>query len=119
MMKQRQKQSMHKGQKLALKVMKGMQFKKLSDNHKYNARKPQTMPIVKAFLLTWKLIVWKTKLITIIDGYVRLVTMTLLSLLLAYWLNLSGMALFIVVTIGILIDIHDIAMKFITEKPLI
>ncbi len=69
-------------------------------------------------MLLWKLILLKTKILTTVDDYIRLVTMTGLALLLGFWLDISGLPLMILVSIGIAIDIHDLAMKFVEEKPL-
>ncbi len=68
-------------------------------------------------MLLWQLIILKTKIITILDDYIRLVAMTLLALLAAHVLDLSGLAFLIVLSIGVAIDVHDIAMKFVEGKP--
>lgn len=67
----------------------------------------------------FKLIVWKTKFLTSIDDWIRLVTMTLIALLLASWLNLSGLAFTAVVAIGVAIDVHDVVDKAMQEKPIV
>lgn len=67
----------------------------------------------------WQLIVWKTKFLTTIDDWIRLGTMTLISLLLASWLNLSGLVFTAVVAIGIAIDVHDVVSKAMEEKPIV
>ncbi|MBI2144438.1 hypothetical protein HYU17_04795 [Candidatus Woesearchaeota archaeon] len=67
----------------------------------------------------WKLIVWKTKFLTMVDDWIRLGTMTMIALLLASWLNLSGLAFTAVVAVGVAIDVHDIAEKAMQGKPII
>ncbi len=67
----------------------------------------------------WKMLIFNTKIITTVDDYVRLVAMTAISLLITFWLDLSGIAFMVVVGIGVAIDIHDVAIKFIEEKPIL
>ncbi len=69
--------------------------------------------------MLWKLLVLNTRIITKVDDYIRLVAMTALSLLITFWLDLSGILFLLVVGIGIAIDVHDIAVKFIEEKPIL
>ena len=67
----------------------------------------------------WQLIVWKTKFLTSIDDWIRLGTMTLISLLIASWLNLSGIAFTAIVAVGVAIDVHDIVEKAMEGKPIV
>lgn len=67
----------------------------------------------------WQLIVWKTKFLTSIDDWIRLGTMTMIALLLASWLGLSGLAFTAVVAVGVAIDVHDVAAKAMEGKPII
>ena len=67
----------------------------------------------------FKLIVWKTKFLTSIDDWIRLGTMTMIALLLASWLGLSGLALTAVVAVGVAIDVHDIVEKAMAGKPIV
>lgn len=67
----------------------------------------------------WQLIVWKTKLLTTIDDWIRLGTMTIITLLLASWLNLSGILFTAIVAVGIAIDVHDIVEKAMEGKPIV
>ncbi len=60
-----------------------------------------------------------TRVITQVDNYVRLVGMTLLALVVGYWLGLSGRWLFFIVGLGMLIDLHDIASKFVAEDQIV
>ena len=66
-----------------------------------------------------KLIVAKTKFLTTIDDYIRLVTMTFIAFLIAKTLNLSGFSFAVIVAIGIAIDIHDVVAKIAEGKPLL
>lgn len=67
----------------------------------------------------WQLIVWNTKFLTKIDDWIRLGTMTIIMLLLASWLNLTGIAFTAVIAVGIAIDVHDIAEKAMEGKPIV
>ncbi len=67
----------------------------------------------------WQLIVWKTKFLTTIDDWIRLVTMTIIALILVSWLNLTGLAFTAVIAVGIAIDVHDIVSKAMEEKPIV
>lgn len=67
----------------------------------------------------WQLVVWKTKFLTSIDDWIRLGTMTLIAVLLAKFLNLSGLAFTAVVAIGVAIDVHDVIAKAMEEKPIV
>ncbi|MBI2141048.1 hypothetical protein HYU16_01350 [Candidatus Woesearchaeota archaeon] len=66
-----------------------------------------------------QLIVWKTKFLTSIDDWIRLGTMTMIALLLASWLGLSGLAFTAVVAVGVAIDVHDVVSKAMEGKPII
>ena len=66
-----------------------------------------------------QLIVWKTKFLTTIDDWIRLGTMTMIALLLASWLNLSGLTFTAVVAVGVAIDVHDIVSKAMEGKPIV
>ena len=66
-----------------------------------------------------QIIVWKTKLLTSIDDWIRLGTMTMIALLLAWWLGLSGLAFTAVVAVGVAIDVHDIVAKAMEDKPIV
>jgi hypothetical protein len=65
----------------------------------------------------WDIIVLQTKFITTIDDYIRLVTMTLLMIALALWLHLDGVWFTLCLTIGVAIDVHDLASKAMEGKP--
>lgn len=67
----------------------------------------------------FQLIVWKTKFLTTIDDWVRLGTMTMLALLLAAALDLSGLAFTLLLAVGVAIDVHDVVSKAIEGKPMI
>ena len=67
----------------------------------------------------WTIIVMQTKFLTTIDDYIRLATMTLLMLALAFWLHAEGIWFTLLLTIGVAIDVHDLAEKAIEGKPLI
>ena len=67
----------------------------------------------------WQLIVWKTKFLTAIDDWIRLGTMTLIAVLLANFLNLSGLAFTAIVAVGVAIDVHDIVSKAMEDKPIV
>ena len=67
----------------------------------------------------WEIIVWKTRFLTTIDDWIRLVTMTLIAFLLAKFLNLSGLAFTAIVAIGVAIDVHDIISKAMEGKPIV
>ena len=67
----------------------------------------------------WQLVVWKTKFLTTIDDWIRLGTMTLIALLLASWLNLSGLAFTAILAVGVAIDVHDVMSKAMEEKPIV
>ena len=67
----------------------------------------------------WQLIVWKTKFLTSIDDWIRLGSMTLIALLIASWLNLTGLAFTAVIAVGIAIDVHDIVEKAMEGKPIV
>lgn len=60
-----------------------------------------------------------THVITQVDNYIRLVGMTLLALVVVYWLDISGRWLFFIVGLGMLIDLHDIATKFVAEDQVV
>ncbi len=66
-----------------------------------------------------QLIVWKTKFLTSIDDWIRLGTMTMIGLILASWLGLSGLAFTAVVAVGVAIDVHDIVAKAMEDKPIV
>ncbi|MBI2550319.1 hypothetical protein HYV83_04020 [Candidatus Woesearchaeota archaeon] len=66
-----------------------------------------------------QLIVWKTKFLTSIDDWIRLGTMTIVALVLAAWLNLSGLAFTAVIAVGVAIDVHDIVSKAMEDKPIV
>ncbi|MBI2580782.1 hypothetical protein HYV85_03140 [Candidatus Woesearchaeota archaeon] len=66
-----------------------------------------------------QIIVWKTKFLTSIDDWIRLGTMTIIALLLASWLNLSGLAFTAVVAAGVAIDVHDVVDKAMQGKPIV
>ena len=66
-----------------------------------------------------QLIVWKTKFLTSIDDWIRLGTMTMIALLLASWLGLSGLAFTAVVAVGVAIDVHDVVSKAMEGKPIV
>lgn len=67
----------------------------------------------------WQMIVWKTMFLTKIDDWIRLGTMTIIMLLLASWLNLSGLAFTAVVAVGVAIDVHDVVDKAMQCKPIV
>ncbi len=67
----------------------------------------------------FQLIVWKTKFLTSIDDWIRLGTMTIVALVLAAWLNLSGLAFTAVVAVGVAIDVHDVVAKAMAGKPIV
>ena len=67
----------------------------------------------------FQLIVWKTKFLTSIDDWVRLGTMTMIALLLASWLGLSGLAFTALVAVGVAIDVHDVVAKAMEDKPIV
>ena len=67
----------------------------------------------------WQLVVWKTKFLTTIDDWIRLGTMTIIALLLASWLSLSGLTFTAVVAVGVAIDVHDIVSKAMEDKPIV
>ncbi len=67
----------------------------------------------------FQLIVWKTKFLTSIDDWIRLGTMTIVALVLAAWLNLSGLAFTAIVAVGVAIDVHDIVEKAMEGKPIV
>ncbi len=69
--------------------------------------------------MLWKLLILNTKIITKVDDYIRLVAMTAIGLLIAFLLGLSGIPFMLVVGTGIAIDVHDVAVKFIEEKPIL
>lgn len=66
-----------------------------------------------------QIIVWKTKFLTSIDDWIRLGTMTMIALLLASWLGLSGLAFTAVVAVGVAIDVHDVVSKAMEDKPIV
>ncbi len=66
-----------------------------------------------------QLIVWKTKFLTSIDDWIRLGTMTMIALLLASWLGLSGLAFTALVAVGVAIDVHDVVAKAMEGKPIV
>ncbi|MBI3036640.1 hypothetical protein HYY73_02695 [Candidatus Woesearchaeota archaeon] len=66
-----------------------------------------------------QLIVWKTKFLTSIDDWIRLGTMTMIALLLASWLGLSGLAFTAVFAVGVAIDVHDVVSKAMEDKPIV
>ncbi len=66
-----------------------------------------------------RILLRSTKFITIIDDYVRLATMTILAFLLASFLDLSGLLFAVVVGVGFLIDVHDIAENLAESKPIV
>ncbi|MFH1181955.1 MAG: hypothetical protein V1702_03270 [Candidatus Woesearchaeota archaeon] len=65
----------------------------------------------------WTVIVMQTKFLTTIDDYIRLVTMTLLMIALALWIGAEGIWFTLLLTIGVAIDVHDLAEKAIEGKP--
>ena len=67
----------------------------------------------------WQMIVWKTRFLTSIDDWIRLGTMTLIALLLASWLGLSGLAFTAIVATGVAIDVHDVIAKAMENKPIV
>ncbi len=67
----------------------------------------------------WQLVVWKTKFLTSIDDWIRLGTMTLIAVLLAKFMNLSGLAFTLFVAVGIAIDVHDVVAKAMEDKPIV
>ena len=67
----------------------------------------------------WQLFVWKTKFLTTIDDWIRLGTMTLISILLAKFLNLSGFPFTLVVAVGVAVDVHDVLSKAMEGKPIV
>jgi hypothetical protein len=67
----------------------------------------------------WDIIVMQTKFLTTIDDYIRLVTMTLLMLVIAYALHAEGVWFTLLLTIGVAIDVHDLAANAIEGKPLV
>lgn len=66
-----------------------------------------------------RLLAWKTSFLTTIDDWIRLGTMTLVALVIANLLNLSGLAFTLLITIGVAIDVHDIWVKAVEGKPII
>ncbi len=67
----------------------------------------------------WQLIVWNTRFLTTIDDWIRLGTMTVIAILVASWLNLSGLVFTAVVAVGVAIDVHDIVSKAMEDKPIV
>jgi hypothetical protein len=67
----------------------------------------------------WNIIILQTKFITTIDDYIRLVTMTLLMLAIAYAIGAQGIWYTLLLAIGVAIDVHDLAEKAIEGKPLL
>ncbi len=65
------------------------------------------------------LIVWKTKFMTRVDDWIRLVTMTLIALLIANALSLSGLAYTALLAIGVALDVHDVVEKAMEGKPIV
>ncbi|HIG98082.1 TPA: hypothetical protein HA231_01510 [Candidatus Woesearchaeota archaeon] len=66
----------------------------------------------------WQVIVWKTKFLTRIDDWLRLVTMTMIAFLLAGALGLTGAAFTAIVAVGVAIDVHDVVEKVMEGKPI-
>ena len=67
----------------------------------------------------WQIVGWKTKFLTAIDDWIRLGTMTLIAILLAKFLNLSGVAFTAILAVGVAIDVHDIVSKAMEGKPIV
>ena len=67
----------------------------------------------------WQLIIWKTNFLTTIDDWIRLATMSIIALLIAAWLDLSGIWLTLIIAIGVAIDAHDVVSKAMHDKPIL
>ncbi len=65
------------------------------------------------------IVAWKARFLTTIDDWIRLGTMTIIAIIAGNLLDLSGLAFTLLLAIGVAIDVHDIWVKAVQEKPIV